>query len=328
LLLGRVGHEAALEQCRELARVLLGRDYVGERARRLDMCADFDGFELEGVKREAWIAGRARIAEHAYAATFARGPQLTGFTIGKGESLLVRVYDKTEELRLDANAGAKRQEQQARWEAAGWLGDPVVRVEAQLRGDLLDQLDMRDPEVLFENLPGVWTYVMEKWCRLSVPGTATRRERWRLDARWRSVQAVPWGEVQAVKRLYIRADPNTARLASLGLSVFAAADEEAVEGTIDLCGGSPKRVLEWQPATAERMVRDLLTGDGMREACEQAVAQWVEDLITTRGGPAALCYVLERFRVTSARRANLGPLLAERAAIRVERAQRRQKAAA
>jgi hypothetical protein len=74
----------------------------------------------------------------------------------------------------------------------GWTPDEqVTRVEFQLRGTALDELDLRDPTAkrLAERLDPVWQYLTRCWLRM-VNDDATRKSRCSDSKTWQEVQAV------------------------------------------------------------------------------------------------------------------------------------------
>lgn len=226
LLLGRIGHEAACGASRELAAAILA-DVLDERVRRLDLCCDWTGYGLEAIQAEEWIAPR-RTSPRDLALTdrYWKAAVVTGWGIGKSD-ISHRTYDKSRELR-NPGQELKRQEEHARWRAAGWNGQdeptirvgkkvlpnpeyqPVTRTEFQVRGDALKQFpglgDLRRADTLFPRLDDLWSYLTDArpngprgapktsgeagWCRLIVAGTASRRKRCRTQRRWRAVQQV------------------------------------------------------------------------------------------------------------------------------------------
>lgn len=194
LLLGRVGHEIAREMARELARAVLV-DVLEERVRRVDLCADWMGYELEAIGLLDWIAPRrTKAADLALSHRYSHAGIVSGWTLGKSD-ISHRTYDKTRELREPGHE-VKRAEEHARWRAAGWSGgdrpltraqieegghpeyQPVTRVEFQVRGDALKQFpglgNFRDPDVLFRSLDSVWAYLTD--ARPSAPRGAPMKK--------------------------------------------------------------------------------------------------------------------------------------------------------
>ena len=116
---------------------------------------------------------------------------------------MARLYNKTEELRSQhADDSEKARTEKAVWRAAGWDGDAAVwRLEAQVRGSVLEELGARAPHNLQERLDPVWKYAFgdsakkgpSGWIRLIAPNSANRRERCKLDRRWRTFQTAHFG---------------------------------------------------------------------------------------------------------------------------------------
>lgn len=295
------------------------------RVRRIDLCADFLGFAVSDIARDAWLAPRRlQTKEHATMATFTRGARVTGFSLGKGD-VSARVYDKTEELDLPQNAGDKRDAEHARWEAAGWdRSELVTRVEFQVRGDALDQFEMRDPEKLFASFDALWTYLTRErntrdqtpWLRLSVPEPGQRRDRWRVDARWLEVQRVTFvRDAGPCERTYKRTPAQGARAVSLMLSLEATENAgmtivDALES--DVAAGR-SRIDEWFPDKARQYVKEVTGGLGLVHAFMAAQTQFGADLIRDRGGEReAAQYLYERRRSARARARCLSTILAAR----------------
>jgi hypothetical protein len=99
---------------------------------------------------------------------------------------MARVYAKCVELRLPGRE-EKRAIEHRIWSEHGWNGvEPVARVEFQCRGEFLDEIGLRDPQALTNQLDAVFQRCV-RWLRLIEPGTNARRVRCRLDSRWRVV---------------------------------------------------------------------------------------------------------------------------------------------
>jgi hypothetical protein len=308
LLLGRVGAADALACARGIATAVLA-GVEEARVRRVDLCADFVGFDLGAIDSRAWVVPRrcgvedvASLHEYRHAAV------RTGFAIGKS-AVRLRVYDKTEELRLGRNEGDKRDEEHARWRSAGWNGkDEVTRVEFQVRGDALTELELRDPTKLLERLDAVWAYCSRTWVRLVDLGTATRRARCRTQDRWRAVQAVTFaradGEVAVRKRS--RA-PARARLA-FGVATNYAAGVGAI--TPFAVGSALDHVETWSEERSETFVRSSIVHVMTRAAVGAA-----DDVVKAYGPRKAAAYVIERMNAACARTSCAAETLLERHAI-------------
>lgn len=344
LLLGRVGHEAACECARALAAGLL-LEVVEERVRRVDVCADFAGFALESIDEGAILVrkGRARKAKYTQLASYSKANRRTGFEIGHGD-VVARIYDKTEELK--GQDDAKREEEHARWKAAGWDGEaPVTRVEFQLRGGVLAELKerdtgdgelrerrtLRDPAALFASLDDVWSYCTQRWVRLIVEGTSARRSRCREDRRWAAVQRVTFLGVAmpVASRTRLHAPAPSKRMVGQALDLVAAEGLHEVHvaplgrrNLVDV--GNARELLRqtrdsfngWSEEEAERYVRELLGDHRLVSRFKLATRTWADEECRKRGGwREAALYFIERQRAALAKRATLTEGLLERAAI-------------
>jgi hypothetical protein len=307
LLLARVGLATAFDCARRVAASLLAA-IKDERVRRVDLCADLVGFNLRSVDASAWVAPQRCVVDAISMHEFSRGAVRTGFAIGKSD-IRLRVYDKTEELRLARNDGDKRDEEHARWRAAGWDGAAdVTRVEFQVRGDALKELGLREPRVLLDRLDAVWGYCTRKWVRLVRRDTATRRERCHTDARWGVVQRVTFARAdgEIATRVRVRS-PARARLVA-GVALNYAASVGAIESMA--VGDARAHVVPWTERAAEAFVRKRLATVMWRASAEAA-----QDLLRAYGPKDAAAYLIERGNAAIARASTVSDDVAERKAI-------------
>lgn len=205
----------ALEYAQGLARRFAATPFAEVRVRRVDLCADATGLAFSREDEDKFVTrARRRIRfqcpERVYTRKRARHTQLTGFAIAPGNSLHVRIYDKTEELlAVQGKDSEKTRTELAAFHAAGWDGQsPVWRVEGQLRSDVLRELDAASPERLVRSLDSLWHYTVgvangegRAWLRLVERGTSTRIERCKTDARWRVYQAACFSGRASVERV-------------------------------------------------------------------------------------------------------------------------------
>lgn len=173
--LARIGLEAALHESHAIAG--LTGEVLEARLRRIDLCADIEGWEIspDDVKRLAkrprarWAVDDAGprkapkvpqclrsgackerctcndVQVYGTGSTI-RERHITGIAVGRGGALMSRIYDKRCELEND-RIGLRREAEETRWRAQGWKGQaPVTRVEFQIRGVALVELGVRDPD--------------------------------------------------------------------------------------------------------------------------------------------------------------------------------------
>ena len=198
---------------------LLGQP-VKTRLRRIDLCADFTGFHLSRDDAER-ILTRSKVEVFMpdskdydeASGEFCKPPLrehrrpnlvVTGFTVSPGNPLMARIYDKTGELTL-AGREEKLAIEHTNWRGNLWDGaSQVTRVEFQLRGEVLDELKLRDLQNLEGTLDGIWQTGV-RWLRIVEPKSATRLSRCQLDSRWRAVTEVQFKHIAApIKRVRVR----------------------------------------------------------------------------------------------------------------------------
>lgn len=173
-----------------------------ERLRRFDSAADYVGFSLDNIvdrlltqraKCVGFIVDEKDVDDASEASIAVRLQEhrdrhlnVTGVSISPGNSIMARIYNKSQELLLPGRE-AKLEIERARWRAGGWDGLlPVTRVEFQHRGTYLDEVGLRDPDRLERMLDPVWQSSV-RWVRLIDPASHSRKSRCALDPRWSEV---------------------------------------------------------------------------------------------------------------------------------------------
>lgn len=193
--------ERLVQEGEELARHFAAGDIPEVRVWRCDLCVDIAGvsFVREDEDRcvtRARTQVRFQAPERVYTRKQGHQSRVTGFSIGKRETLAVRIYDKTEELHMVHGADSeKTRTEVAAYRAAGWDGSSRVwRVEVEMRGEFLRKFGAGTPSALLAKLDSLWHYIVGRegertcWLRFVVPGTASRIERCATDPRWILVQ--------------------------------------------------------------------------------------------------------------------------------------------
>jgi hypothetical protein len=274
---------------------------IEQRVRRIDLCADLAGFRLGRIDARQWVAcGRAKARKLSPSpddqmVEYFDGGKPVAFYVGKS-AIVLRAYDKTVELQNDL-VGEKRSAEHARWKLAGWNGtQPVDRVEFQVRGDAIKELDdgqLRDPDRFAARLDALWKHLTYKWLRLCVLDSASRRSRWANDPRWVVVQRVTFledtGEV--ARRRRVRGTPRAEYVAAIALS-YAAKTGQLDEPNLP----TPTEYVRWSSYDAQHFVRTTLT-TLLGIVGEHVASKLLESL----GPRLAAGHVIERLRAAQAK---------------------------
>lgn len=258
--LASVGEREVFREMFEIARKL-GRVHEC-RMRRIDFAADVNGWALRDKDRRAFVR-RSRVRTSIYSpapdgydlrapatdksvrasATAHETRQITGFTVGRGD-VVARIYDKREELNLDASKH-KAPAEEERWKKGGWDGESgITRVEFQIRGEALKELGARtilddagtlagahdestgELMTLWDQIPRMWAS-MRLWLRLverkkTRTGRAMPLTRCPDDPRWAVLESASWGKAPAIHRKRERGGASSAQALGSMLSVAAA----------------------------------------------------------------------------------------------------------
>ena len=134
-----------------------GGHLVEEKISRVDLCLDF---LMPGRKWSNRLLDYAVTRATDYAPYY-RHRELTGIRIGKGK-ISVRLYNKPLEI-----------EQQSKkywmYEIWGIKEIPekrkIIRIEFQLRRDILNELQINGSPDLFQKIDGVWAYCTKNWLK-------------------------------------------------------------------------------------------------------------------------------------------------------------------
>jgi len=250
--------ELVVDDLREVAKVC--GEIRSERLRRVDLCADFSGWNLSEDDANGYVVHpRARVTGYTElrkpderhpngvprCQTYRqRDGKVTGHTVCPGNPLMARVYDKTAELAhacppmngIAWKPWPRRESKAAfefrRWLESGWDGvGNVTRLEFQLRGEVLQELCERRVDAVLTELDSWWAYCVGDgmdhlgWMRLVLPGTATRLRRCELDPRWVAVRAVVFRHKQAAAvRVRVRGFATSAQAWGAALGALGEAD--------------------------------------------------------------------------------------------------------
>lgn len=125
------------------------------------------------------------------------------------------------------------------WSQAGWQpGEPVWRLEFQIKREVLAQKGIGKLSDVLKHLNGLWSYATTDWLRLTLPNPDDQtRSRWPVHPLWAALASVDWdtdGGPLSRKFSPERA-PGCGKLFSLGFSNLLS--YMAREGIDDLYDG-------------------------------------------------------------------------------------------
>ena len=150
---------------------------------RVDICADTD--EARFIYGDInGLTTKAKVKElHHADDVYYTGKVFTGFTIGRGNPVLCRIYNKTIEIKRSGKVWFHEL-----WKSNGWDDQKEVwRVEFQMRRNLLKEFNISSVEDIFEKEEGVWAYLTKEWLiiRSRSGGNVSR---WKVKRKWKIIQ--------------------------------------------------------------------------------------------------------------------------------------------
>lgn len=172
--LAEVGVQKLWAQARQIAEEL-GLTFLN--CTRLDVALDYQGdfFTFEEMLNV--------VCPSPFRPVYPNTVDPETFQFGKGDMVL-RNYNKSAEI--EAN---NKQWWKFVWRLyEGYVeGQPVYRIEVQMRGKVLRELGFHSVEQLIDSLPELFAYGLE-WCSLRVPTADSNKSRWPEDLRWTALR--------------------------------------------------------------------------------------------------------------------------------------------
>ncbi len=162
---------------------VLGREFGPIRwsVSRIDLHADFQGWELTGDDRSRFVTRASERDTHE------DGEALKGFVFGRRTSgrINARIYDKTREI---AHSGSLYWFE--KWGDGYDPELPVTRVEFEIGRECLSEYGLQSPDEVLDAAGALWTACTTSWLRYCSPTKDQTRSRWPLAPEWESVQRV------------------------------------------------------------------------------------------------------------------------------------------
>lgn len=151
---------------------------------RVDMFVDFVSYQnMEAWDRDAWVTRSDSIN------TYSVDKQFSGWAIGLGGDIAMRLYDKLLEIEK-----SKKYYLIPLWINAGWNeGEPIWRLEFEFKRELLNQKDLAKLSLVLDNLNGLWSYAMTEWVKLKLPQDHdSNQSRWPIHPLWAALSSIDW----------------------------------------------------------------------------------------------------------------------------------------
>lgn len=160
-ILWSYGYKEAYVRFKEWFSIFPG-EIIGSRTSRLDICLDIDEIEFDQSDIDKIIA-RAKSKTNYHPGSMHKfGSEFSGFSIGKGNPIMARIYNKTLE-----NKGKGKTWFETVWTKNGWDGQKTIwRIEFQLRRKALKELGIEKVENIKENEDRLWNYLTSKWLKI------------------------------------------------------------------------------------------------------------------------------------------------------------------
>lgn len=204
------------------------------RISRLDICIDTDEAEfnqndINGIvtySKSKTIHFVSEIDDINYS-----GRIFTGFTIGRGKSILCRIYDKTREIKKSGKEWFKDI-----WQSNSWNEEcPVWRVEYQLRRDVLKEFKINSVLDSFDKLDSLWKYLTVQWLQIRRPVKNEKVTNWIVKNKWIVIQnAVDYDAPKIAREKIKKGNLKKLMDQAGGLLISISAAETEKEDNIDI----------------------------------------------------------------------------------------------
>lgn len=158
-------------------------DVQSTKLSRVDPSLDAD--EISFKQKDAMgIVTRAKgKTQHFVDEIYTSGRTFSGFTVGRGNPILARIYNKTFEINNSGKLWFRDI-----WRNNGWdENKPVWRVEFQVRRQALIEFGIPTFDLFADKQDELWAYLTQEWLSLRKP-CSDNISRWKLTTKWMKVQ--------------------------------------------------------------------------------------------------------------------------------------------
>lgn len=229
------GHQGAYDRFIDWFENSFNLKITGTRISRLDICVDTDEAEFS-QKDISGVVTYSKTKTLHYNNTVDdvnySGRKFTGLTIGRGSTILCRIYDKTMEIQKSGKEWFKDIWQKNQWNE----NKPVWRVEFQLRRKVLKEFSIDSVQDSFDNLESLWKYLTGQWLQIRKPVKDEKVSNWSVTKKWKVVQTAFNYEAPDIIRHKVKQgnlEKLKAQAGGLLISIGAAESIEKIEDTLE-----------------------------------------------------------------------------------------------
>ncbi|WP_246314782.1 replication initiation factor domain-containing protein [Paenibacillus foliorum] len=206
---------------------------ISNRLSRADICADTDQFQFIQNDVKGVVTRAKSKTEHFVNEEYTNGRKFSGFTVGRGNPMMARIYNKSLEIKKSGKTWFNDV-----WNENDWNSkNEVWRVEFQLRREVLKELTIDNIEQLFKKIDELWVYLTVDWLTIRQP-SSDNVSRWKIKRKWKHIQKADLAYEptplirESVKQGNLKQLLDQA--AGLMMSVASISDHESITNTSDV----------------------------------------------------------------------------------------------
>src|SRR5207248_1936964 len=173
---------------------------------------DVEGYEPRANSR--WVCPSGLPVEHKYEDKNANVHVQSLLLGSKGASAIqVGVYHKVREMVHSGGDPVL----QATWEANGWNGGDVFRVEARYSREFLRSRGVTTVDELRASRGGLWAYATQSWAREVVEVGTQAKGRWPTTPGWDHVARATFPDAVPAPLVELASKPKSVRLLRMAM---------------------------------------------------------------------------------------------------------------
>jgi hypothetical protein len=181
---------------------------------------DLEGYVPSSLSRWVCRAGQP-VERHYYTPDGERRPESLLFGVKGSSAVQVGVYNKVREMERPGRADPVLR---AVWDANGYSGGDVYRVETRYFREFLRQRGVETVPELRAKRAGLWAYATQEWVREAI-GVAgdDHSERWAVSDGWEYVSSHVFEDATPAPKVDLTRIPDTVRLVKQAVGCISSA---------------------------------------------------------------------------------------------------------